>query len=192
MPRDSLLILLVQDDCLAAARLEREITAAGDVVVGPFADARNATSRLGLVQAAILDVTIRDETSFALADSLCRQDLPFVFLGGDDAPAIPTRFRRHRLYPQPGHAGPILHDLHRQHRGIPRNRDDSMEAVVRDMIRRACVLMPDRASADRLVEAALLRAIAETVASRPGDDMRADMMALLDDEYRRRGRVLLH
>ena len=39
---------------------------------------------------------------------------------------------------------------------------DSMEAVVRDMIHRSCTIMPDRASADRLVEAVLLRAIAES------------------------------
>lgn len=69
--------------------------------------------------------------------------------------------------------------------------DDSMEAVVRDMIRRACVLMPDRASADRLTEAVLLRAIAENTKGRL-TDFRLQLMGMLDEEHRLRGRRFLN
>ena len=69
--------------------------------------------------------------------------------------------------------------------------DDSMEAVIRDVIRRSCVLMPDRASADRLTEAVLLRAIAENAKSR-FTDFRLQLMGILDEEHRLRGRYFLN
>lgn len=192
MTRKSLRILVVEDDYLVAAKLQREITAAGDVVVGPFADVHEAMGRVGLVQAAILDVKVGDETSFGVADSLRCNDVPFVFLTGYDAQVIPQRFQGQRFYAKPSHADPMLHELHEQHRGNARHDDDSMEAIVLDMIHRACILMPDRASADRLVEAALLRAIAESTRGRLRDDMQGQLMGLVDDEYRRRGRAFLN
>ncbi len=191
MAKESLRILVVEDDYLVAAKLEREITAAGDMVVGPFSDVHEAMGRVGLVQAAILDVKVRDETSFAVADSLRCNDVPFVFLTGYDAQVIPQRFQGQRFYVKPSHAAPILHELHEQHRGA-RQDEDSMEAIVLDMIHRACTLMPDRASADRLVEAALLRAIAETTRGRLRDDIQAQLMGLLDDEHRKRGKLFLN
>ena len=69
--------------------------------------------------------------------------------------------------------------------------DDSMEAVIRDVIRRSCVLMPDRASADRLTEAVLLRAIAENTKGRL-TDFRLQLMGMLDEEHRLRGRRFLN
>ena len=69
--------------------------------------------------------------------------------------------------------------------------DDSMEAVVRDMIRRSCVLMPDRASAERLIEAVLLRAIAGNCKGQLMD-FRLQLMGMLDEEHRLRGRRLLN
>ena len=69
--------------------------------------------------------------------------------------------------------------------------DDSMEAVVRDVIRRSCALMPDRASADRLTEAVLLRAIAENAKGRL-TDFRRQLMAMLDEEHRLHGRRFLN
>lgn len=69
--------------------------------------------------------------------------------------------------------------------------DDSMEAVVRDVIRRSCALMPDRASADRLTEAVLLRAIAENTKGRL-TNFRLQLMGMLDEEHRLRGRRFLN
>ena len=69
--------------------------------------------------------------------------------------------------------------------------DDSMEAVVRDIIRRSCALMPDRASAERLTEAVLLRAIAEN--TKGGlTNVRLQLMGMLDEEHRLRGRRFLN
>ena len=69
--------------------------------------------------------------------------------------------------------------------------DDSMESIVRDVIRRSCVLMPDRASADRLTEAVLLRAVAEKNKGRL-TDLRLQLMGMLDEEHRLRAKRFLN
>ena len=192
MMRGSLRILVVEDDYLLASKLARDIIAAGDVVVGPFTDVHEAISRVGLVQAAILGVNVGGEATFDVADSLLRNEVPFVFLTRCDTKVIPKRFQRQRIYAKPNRVGQILHDLHTQHRNSGPPEDDSLEAVLLDMIRRSCVMMPDRASADRLVETVLLRAIAEAKDCRFKDDMRPRLMDMLDEEYRQHGRRFLN
>ncbi len=191
MTSECLRVLVVEDDFLAAERLCREIRAGGDTVVGPFADVHDAIQRVGLVQAAILDVQVQDETSFQVADSLIHHKIPFVFLTGYDPNAIPARFVRRHVYTKPSHAAPLLHDLHEQHRAIAPQDIDSMEAIVIEMIRRSRSIMPDESSADRLVEAALLRAIAETRDGRMEGNIRARLMGLLEVEHRKRGNLHL-
>lgn len=191
MTSDCLRILVVEDDFFAADKLSREIRAGGDAVVGPFADVHDAIQRVGLVQAAILDVQVRDERSFQVADSLIHHGIPFVFLTGYDPQAVPVRFSRRHIYTKPSHAAPLLHDLHEQHRALVPAETDSIEAAVIEMIRRSRAVMPDEASADRLVEAALLRAIAETAESRMEGDLCARLLDLLQDEYSQRGRLHL-
>ena len=183
MTADPLRILVVEDDYYIAERLSREIRSNGDTVVGPFADVHDAIEVVGAVQAAILDVKVQDETSFQVADSLIYHDIPFVFLTGFDPQVVPSRFARRHIYAKPSHAAPLLHDLHERHRAIAPETSDSVEAVVIEMIGRAQTIMPDAASAERLVEGALLRAIAETRETRMEGDVRARLLALLEEEY---------
>jgi DNA-binding LytR/AlgR family response regulator len=191
MKVEPLRILVVEDDFFIAESLSREIRAEGHTVVGPFADVHEAIHLAGLVQAAILDIWVRDETSFFVADSLVHHSIPFVFLTGADPQLIPPRFADRHAYTKPAPVAPLLHDLHQQHRAIVPPDDDCMEAVVIEMIRRARHLMPDEASADRLVEGALLQAIAKTGKGRMEGDVRAQLLTLLDNEYRQRGRHCL-
>ncbi|WP_347140637.1 response regulator [Paracoccus sp. SSK6] len=191
MTFEPLRILLVEDDFFIAETLAREIRAEGDAVVGPFSDIHEAIQYVGLVQAAILDVLVQDETSFSLADSLIRHEVPFIFLTEADPRLIPVRFADRHIYAKPSPATPLLHDLHQQHRAIVSQDGTNLEAAVIEMIHRARDLMPNEQSADRIVEGTLLRAIAETKDNRMEDDIRAYMLNLLYDEYRQRGRLCL-
>lgn len=191
MTFEPLRILVVEDDFLIAGKLSREICAEGHTVVGPFSDIHEAIQYVGLVHAAILDIRVRDETSFSVADSLVRHAIPFVFLTDRDPQFIPVRFADCHIYTKSSHAAPLLHDLYQQHRAIPPQEGDSMEAIVIEMIRRARDLMPDEASADRIVERALLQAIAETKDGQMEGDIHARLLSLLDDEYRQRGKLCL-
>lgn len=194
--RTSLRILIVRKGSLFPTRLEQEIRAAGDVVVGPFADIDEAISQAAQAQAAILDIGTDDDRCFAIANALRSIGMPFVVLT-DDLPAqgaqtLHQRFPQQRTYPRPSSAGPILHDLRQQHRSKGPHRDESMEQIVLDMIRRSGGMMPDKASADRLVEAALLRAIAAKRRGGLPGDLRLQLMGLLDEEYLRHGRTHLN
>lgn len=191
MTQSSLRILVVEDDFITAQRLTNEIRANGDQVVGPFADVHDAIQCLGHVQAAILDVQVRDETSFQVADSLIHGGIPFVFLTGHDRCVIPARFSA-RVFMKPTGAAPLLDNLHREYdRIVHHHQDDRVERIVIEMLRLARGMMPDEASVERLVEAALIRAIREQGKGSAPPDMRGWLLHLLDREYRERGRVHL-
>lgn len=192
MTGNGLNIMVVEDDFLVASKLAAEIRAHGDQVVGPFFDIQDAIGRIGLIQGAILDVRMQGGTSFPVADFLSECGIPFVFLTGYDRCQIPARFQGRGVFAKPSTAQPLLVTLHSQHDAALHEDADSLDAVVIEMLRRARRLMPDESSAERLVEAVLLRAIAEAGARLQGPAMRPWLLSLLQDEHRQRGRIHLH
>lgn len=192
MTSEPLRILVVEADRFAAERLAQEIRAGGDLVVGPFDDDLDAIHQTDGVQGAILNFGVPTEIPFELADSLVHHGIPFVFLADHGHSAVPARFARHHLYARRSHAAPLLHDLHQQHLALCPDECDSIETVVMKLRRRSRRLMPDEASADRLVEAALQRAIAEADRARHDDDRAARLRILLEEEYHRSARSHLH
>lgn len=98
MPEPSLrdcVILVVEDEYLLADDLCAELVETGAEVVGPAASVEQGLALLrstDRLHGAILDVNLRGEPVFALADELVTRELPFVFTTGYDAAAIPPRF----------------------------------------------------------------------------------------------------
>ncbi|SNR44369.1 response regulator [Paracoccus sediminis] len=183
-------VLVVQDDFRVGQRLAREICACGEIVVGPFSTVDEAMRQVDSVHAAILDLSVHDEDALCVADRLMHSDVPFVFVTARGAGDIPARFDGHRAYPKPRHAAPLLDDLHRQHRTRAARHDDDPKLVVVEMLERSRMIMPDPASAERLVEAALLRAVAQSVESGIPPRFRFWLMGLLDDEIGQKSRHL--
>lgn len=188
-------VMVVQDNALVAERLAQEIRACGEIVVGPFADIEEAMPLVGTVQAAILDVQVQEQSVFSMADELMQGNIPFVFLTGRDGSVIPSRFAGHRAFPAPRHAAPMLHELRRQRRRPVARQDeqqDDLRAVVVEMMRHSHAVMPDASSAERLVEAVLLQAVAQTV-ERPAPALiRPWLMVLMAEEIRKRRARYLH
>jgi DNA-binding NtrC family response regulator len=88
-------LLIVEDNYLIAAELAQALTDDGAEIVGPAASVRTALELLEdaePIDMALLDVRLRGETSFALADVLISRDVPVVFSTGDGASAMPARF----------------------------------------------------------------------------------------------------
>ncbi|UFM66918.1 response regulator (plasmid) [Paracoccus sp. MA] len=181
-------ILVVEDDYFLAEQLTTEILELGDSVVGPFADVHDAILCDDRIEAAILDVKLGDETSFCIADSLKSSGIPFLFLTGGHHELVPPRFRDARIYSKPSHARPMLHDLHAQHDRLPVRPSESIETIVVDMLVQAQRVMPDRASAERLVEAALKSAVAMTERGQAEQELKAWLLRLLGKEYAKRRR----
>lgn len=182
-------VMVVQDDIRVAARLARQINACGEIVIGPFQTVEQAMKSTEGVQAAILNVTT-DRNAYSMADWLMDSDVPFVFVTAQEPLLIPPRFEGHRAYRMPYHAASLLIDLHRQQRDLAVRHDDDPKAVVVDMMKVSRSVMPDFASADRLVEAALVRAVSQSVESGLPSRFRPWLMTLLEDEIQQRRRHL--
>ncbi|RYG56022.1 MAG: response regulator, partial [Alphaproteobacteria bacterium] len=87
-------ILIVEDDPRISDLIEAIIDDAGGVSLGPFTsvtDAFEQLGELGAINAAVLDIGLIDEDSYALADALKATSIPFVFVTGRDQADVPAR-----------------------------------------------------------------------------------------------------
>jgi ActR/RegA family two-component response regulator len=86
-------LLIVEDDYMIATDLTRWFEDAGAEVVGPAGSLGKAlalvTTNHDRLDGAVLDVNIRDEQVFPVADALSATGVPFIFATGYDAHIIP-------------------------------------------------------------------------------------------------------
>ena len=78
-------VLLVEDEYFLAEDMSRSLRSSGAEVLGPFADVNGAMRCLEtetVVSAAILDINLRGEMIFLLADALGARNVPYVFSSG--------------------------------------------------------------------------------------------------------------
>ncbi|AJC82090.1 DNA-binding NtrC family response regulator [Rhizobium aethiopicum] len=103
-------VLVVEDEYLQARTIADALMEHGADVIGPFPTVEKALQSCGrdVIDAAILDVKVGDVTSFPVAESLCRDGIPFIFLTGYDRAMIPPRFKwvPHYLKPFVGREAP--------------------------------------------------------------------------------------
>jgi len=183
---DTMRILIVEDDYLVADQLAREILELGEVVVGPYANLEEGAMNFDDVDAAILDVRLGDGTSFHIADSLQALQIPFLFYTGYDPQLVPSRFCPTDVYNKPGHARWLLSGLRSRQEEGRTPPAETIESVVREMLVQARRMMPDKASAERLVEAALKVAIETTERDDSPHKLKSWLMELLTREFQTR------
>jgi len=88
-------ILVVEDEYLIAAELQRQLEQMGVRVLGPVptvAAALDLLATANQVDAAILDVNVHGENVFPVADAVRERGLPLVFATGYDQLALPDRY----------------------------------------------------------------------------------------------------
>lgn len=88
-------ILVLEDEALIAMQIEDALDALGCHVVGPASRVTEAFDLIyaARVDAALLDINVAGERSFAVADILFAKGVPFAFVTGFDAAStIPGRF----------------------------------------------------------------------------------------------------
>ena len=93
---EGLRILIVEDMLLVADEINYQLRVIGCEVIGPcsnVADARLAIERQN-PEAALVDVNLRGESGFPIADELCKRNVPFLFMTGYDSAYLPTEYRR--------------------------------------------------------------------------------------------------
>ncbi|MBV8090536.1 MAG: hypothetical protein JO139_13355 [Alphaproteobacteria bacterium] len=80
-------VLVVEDSAIIAAKLSRVLRQAGAEVMGPVATVNSALGAIeaaGSIDAALLDVDLRGEPVYRVAETLFARGVPFLFLTGYD------------------------------------------------------------------------------------------------------------
>jgi DNA-binding response OmpR family regulator len=88
-------VLVAEDEYFIAADLTRALAGAGAVVVGPVGRVDQALALIAdaPVSAAVLDVDLGGESSFAIADRLAAARTPLLFVTGYDGWSLPEGYR---------------------------------------------------------------------------------------------------
>lgn len=96
-------IFIVEDESLVRMLVEEAIAEIGGVVAGAASTVENALELMAELSfdAAVIDINLRGEMSFAVADALAARGVPFAFTTGYDAGEIPERFRDRPLLQKP-------------------------------------------------------------------------------------------
>ena len=96
-------VLVAEDEFVIALEVGEALRRAGFEVVGPAATAGEA-ERLAAeepLDAAVLDLELRDGTAVAAADALAGRGIPFVFLSGYGAEVLPGHLRGRAVLDKP-------------------------------------------------------------------------------------------
>jgi DNA-binding response OmpR family regulator len=107
-------ILVVEDEFLAAEELAGFVLERGAILVGPF-----PTLDRGLmgwaesdpVHVALLDVKLRHQTVYSLADVLIARGVEVIFVTGYDRSVLPSRFSGCEHVQKPFDIGTLAHTL---------------------------------------------------------------------------------
>ncbi len=93
---NGLRVLVVEDESIVSFLLEDMLSELGCRVIGHASNVRQALSLLAQQKpdAAVLDVNLRGEMAFPVAEQLQSDTIPFLFATGYGAPGIPERWRQ--------------------------------------------------------------------------------------------------
>jgi CheY-like chemotaxis protein len=96
-------VLVVDDEALIAMMLSDLLAEYGHETVGPAYSESQALALVGSaeIDAAILDVTLGDHDSFAVAQALGARGIPFAFATGHGVHAMPDAFREQKRVSKP-------------------------------------------------------------------------------------------
>ena len=96
-------ILIVEDEAPIALSLASAVAQAGGVAIGPAATVAASFALMAdhTLDGALLDIRLRGETSFPLADVLAVLGIPFVFVSGLSSALMPYPHRDRPLFDKP-------------------------------------------------------------------------------------------
>jgi DNA-binding response OmpR family regulator len=88
-------VMIAEDEFLVALMLEDDLRAHGHKVLGPYTtveEAENA-ARSEEIDVAILDINMAGRMAYPVADCLRQRGIPYIFLSGYGALALPDAYR---------------------------------------------------------------------------------------------------
>lgn len=97
--KDALLgfrILVVEDEYFLADDITIALRARGAEVIGPVGDVDEALGKVesrGPIDGAVLDINLREEMAYPIADVLRARNIPFILTTGYDRRTLPEPYR---------------------------------------------------------------------------------------------------
>ena len=103
-------VLVVEDEYFVAILIEEILESAGCIVTGPIPRLREALDAVGHddYDAAVLDVNLAGERINPVADVLAERNVPFVFVTGYGANALPSEYAERPHLCKPFRMGDLL------------------------------------------------------------------------------------
>jgi DNA-binding NtrC family response regulator len=106
-------VLIIEDEFFLADDLERALRDDGAEVIGPVGERSEAMRLIDCdgFDVAIIDLNLRDESAYPLADELERKGIPFIFATGYSSAMIPERYSRILRWEKPYEVDGIVEGL---------------------------------------------------------------------------------
>jgi DNA-binding response OmpR family regulator len=106
-------VLLVEDEFLLSLVLAADLRAAGYDVLGPCATVAAAmeAAQSESFDGAILDINLKGQLVYPVAEELARRRIPFMFLSGYAHSNMPEPFRARPYLPKPTDSTVVLHEV---------------------------------------------------------------------------------
>ena len=114
-------VLVVEDEYYLADDLRRELERAGAAILGPVGTVRRALAVLDedeAPDAAVLDINLRDETVWPVAEALEVRGIAFVFATGYGEDILPERFRSVPFFHKPVDSKALIETLQTAARSV--------------------------------------------------------------------------
>jgi len=115
-------ILVVEDEYFLAKRIADELAKLGVETVGPASSVERALALVehgGRLDGAVLDIKLRGDIVFPVADALRARGVPFVFATGYDKQVIPDLYRDVVNFRKPVDPAQIVRALFQEARELP-------------------------------------------------------------------------
>jgi CheY-like chemotaxis protein len=97
-------VLIAEDEYLLASKMVEEFARLGVETIGPASTVKRAldlVEHCGPLDAAMLDIKLRNEMIFPVADALRARGVPFVFTTGYNQKIIPDEYKDVVRYEKP-------------------------------------------------------------------------------------------
>ena len=117
-------VLIVEDEYFLATDLEESLRLEGAEIVGPIYELSQALAQANEdgFDAAVIDINLRGQYVYPIADMLMEKRIPFVFATGYRQEALPSRFWEVKRFEKPCDAPAIAKHivrLYRQWQSVP-------------------------------------------------------------------------
>ena len=100
-------VLVVEDEIIVSWNLQDMLSDLGCEVVGPAVRVDEALGMIDGIDAAVLDVNLGGQTSFAIADALAARGVPFAFSTGYEKDSLPDDYRTFPVLRKPFHRSEV-------------------------------------------------------------------------------------